>query len=57
MWRWVENLFTAKPQRTQRFIIQKKGEKMEIEEIGKQIVDSSLKVHKALGPGLLESAY
>jgi GxxExxY protein len=30
---------------------------MDIEEIGKQIVDSSVKVHRALGPGLLESAY
>ncbi len=30
---------------------------MEIEEIGKQIVDSAVKVHRALGPGLLESAY
>jgi GxxExxY protein len=30
---------------------------MEIEEIGRQIVDASIKVHKALGPGLLESAY
>jgi GxxExxY protein len=30
---------------------------MEIEEVGKQVVDSALKVHKALGPGLLESAY
>ena len=30
---------------------------MEIEEVGRQIVDSSLKVHKELGPGLLESAY
>lgn len=30
---------------------------MEIEEVGKQIVDSALKVHRALGPGLLESAY
>lgn len=30
---------------------------MDIEEIRKQIVDASLKVHKALGPGLLESAY
>jgi GxxExxY protein len=30
---------------------------MEIEMIAKQIVDASLKVHKALGPGLLESAY
>lgn len=30
---------------------------MEIEEVGKQVVDAALKVHKALGPGLLESAY
>ena len=29
----------------------------ETEEIGKQIVDAALKVHRALGPGLLESAY
>ena len=30
---------------------------MEIEEVGKQIVDAVVKVHRALGPGLLESAY
>ncbi len=30
---------------------------MEIEEVGKQIVDSAIRVHRALGPGLLESAY
>jgi GxxExxY protein len=30
---------------------------MEVEEIGKEIVDSAIKVHRALGPGLLESAY
>ena len=30
---------------------------MDIEEVAKQIVDAALKVHKALGPGLLESAY
>ncbi len=30
---------------------------MDIEEIGKIIVDSAIKVHQALGPGLLESAY
>jgi GxxExxY protein len=30
---------------------------MDIEEIGKQIVDSTILVHRALGPGLLESAY
>ena len=27
------------------------------EEVARQIVDSAIKVHKALGPGLLESAY
>lgn len=30
---------------------------MDIEEIAKNIVDSAIKVHRALGPGLLESAY
>ncbi len=30
---------------------------MDIEEIGKQIIDATIKVHRALGPGLLESAY
>lgn len=30
---------------------------MDIEQIGSQIVDSAIKVHRALGPGLLESAY
>lgn len=30
---------------------------MDIEEIGALIVDSAVKVHKALGPGLLESSY
>jgi GxxExxY protein len=29
----------------------------DIEEIGQIIVDSAFKVHQALGPGLLESAY
>jgi GxxExxY protein len=29
----------------------------EIEGIAKQIVDTAIKVHRALGPGLLESAY
>jgi GxxExxY protein len=27
------------------------------EEIGKQIVDIAIKIHKKLGPGLLESIY
>ena len=30
---------------------------MEIEDVAREIVDSAVKVHKALGPGLLESAY
>ncbi len=30
---------------------------MDIEAVAKNIVDSSIKVHTALGPGLLESAY
>jgi GxxExxY protein len=30
---------------------------MEIEEVGKQIIDAAIKVHRTLGPGLLESAY
>ena len=30
---------------------------MDIEEVAKNIVDASIKVHRALGPGLLESAY
>ena len=30
---------------------------MDIEEVARQIVDAAIKVHRALGPGLLESAY
>lgn len=30
---------------------------MNLDEIGKQIVDAAYEVHKSLGPGLLESAY
>lgn len=30
---------------------------MEIEKVASEIVDSAIKVHKSLGPGLLESAY
>ena len=29
---------------------------MDIEQVGKEIIDSSMKVHTALGPGLLEGA-
>ena len=30
---------------------------MDIEAVGRQIIDAAIKVHRALGPGLLESAY
>ena len=30
---------------------------MDIEAVGQQVVDAAIKVHRALGPGLLESAY
>ena len=30
---------------------------MNIERVAREIVDSAIKVHRALGPGLLESAY
>jgi GxxExxY protein len=30
---------------------------MDIEATGKEIVDSAIRIHSALGPGLLESAY
>ena len=30
---------------------------MDVELVARQIVDASIKVHRALGPGLLESAY
>ena len=30
---------------------------MELEEVAKNIVHSAVKVHKVLGPGLLESVY
>jgi GxxExxY protein len=30
---------------------------MELIQIGAEIIDSSIKVHRALGPGLLESTY
>jgi GxxExxY protein len=35
----------------------KENHLMDIEQIGSAIVDSAIKVHRTLGPGLLESAY
>jgi PD-(D/E)XK nuclease superfamily len=35
----------------------RKGTPVNEEEIGALVVDSAIKVHSALGPGLLESAY
>ena len=34
-----------------------KKNRVDIEDVGRIIVDSAIKVHRALGPGLLESAY
>ena len=42
--------------RTRRQEIMNKS-KQEIEQIGEVVVDAMLKVHRALGPGLLESTY
>lgn len=36
---------------------QKKKKKMEIEEVAREAVDCGYRVHKELGPGLLESVY
>jgi GxxExxY protein len=44
-----QKIFFNKPPSAQR--------KMTDDEIGREIVDSALEVHRALGPGLLESAY
>ena len=33
------------------------GDPMDIEAVAKDVVDAAIHVHRALGPGLLESAY
>jgi GxxExxY protein len=50
------NWFTTKTLRTQREKAMDRS-KEQIEPIAQQLVDSMLKVHRALGPGLLESTY
>jgi GxxExxY protein len=40
-----------------RQVLQGKDNLNDIEEVAKVIVDRAIKVHKALGPGLMESAY
>jgi GxxExxY protein len=47
---------TAKARRTRREKAMNKT-KGEIEQTAEQVVDAMLKVHRALGPGLLESTY
>ena len=40
-----------------REVAMNKTTKEEIERVAEQVVDAMLKVHRALGPGLLESTY
>jgi GxxExxY protein len=51
-------IFTAKgAKEREEFLKRKGGSMVDIEMIARDIVDCAVKVHKALGPGLLESAY
>jgi PD-(D/E)XK nuclease superfamily len=52
----LKRFLTAKARRPRRREEMKKTRK-EIEPIAEFAVDAMLKVHRALGPGLLESAY
>lgn len=53
------NFFTTKPRSTQRFTKWSNNERLFVKEnpVSKMIVDCAYKVHKSIGPGLLESAY
>lgn len=37
--------------------VRKEGPRVDLEEIGSHVVNSAVKIHRSLGPGLLESAY
>jgi GxxExxY protein len=50
------HFLTAKTRKARREMAMNKT-KEEIEQIAEQVVDAMLKVHRALGPGLLESTY
>jgi GxxExxY protein len=50
------HFLTTKTRRARREMAMNKT-KEEIEQIAEQVVDAMLKVHRALGPGLLESTY
>ena len=47
---------SVSPQRTQRNT-NRKNNKVDRNQISGEVVDAAMKVHSALGPGLLESAY
>jgi hypothetical protein len=51
----VEKKDSPRRRKTVKGLKQKRVEN--IEQIDKEIVDSTIKVHRSLGPGLLESAY
>jgi GxxExxY protein len=38
-------------------VVKNKEAIMDIEGVGREVVDAAIKVHRSLGPGLLESAY
>lgn len=44
-------------QETEIFTPRPKDPKMEENEIGREVVDAAVKIHRALGPGLMETVY
>jgi GxxExxY protein len=49
----LDAIFLNRKERKDR----EEGQKVDLEDIGRHVVDSAVKIHRALGPGLLESAY